>query len=57
MDIVEISVISEAGQYLKRALANPDTYAIRLHKRADGVAVKVNAGMWTHTMDNGGQWL
>lgn len=48
--IIVIESATEAYEYLRAAFANQDTRKVSINARKDGVAVKVNEDMWTHTM-------
>lgn len=51
MRLIRIEQGSEAFAFLARAFAAAGTYAVNIDDRPDGLAVKVNAGMWSPALD------
>lgn len=50
MNITEIHEGSEAFRALQKAFADPNTYRVNVEVRPEGMAVKVNGGMWSPTL-------
>lgn len=50
MTIIEIDAESEAYAVIRRAVADQNTYCLRIEPRRDGVAIKVNGREWSPTL-------
>jgi len=48
--LVEISATSEAFRYLENTFKNGFVYKLSVDIRSNGMAFKINEGMWTPTL-------